>query len=78
MLIVLAYVHVFFTHTCTLFIHIVSTNFRQELMEPSAREVIFWTLVEREEQEASEERRRELSETRNSVRAKQTADPQPL
>ena len=30
----------------------VSTNFRLELIEPSAREVfIFWTLVKREERE---------------------------
>ena len=36
-----------------------STNCRLVLIEPSAREVfIFWTLVEREEQGVSEERRR--------------------
>ena len=38
----------------------VSNNFRLKLIEPSAREVfIFWTLVEREERGASEERRGE-------------------
>ena len=37
-----------------------SINFRLELIEPSAREVfIFWTLVKREEQGMSEERKRE-------------------
>ena len=38
----------------------VATTFRLELLEPSARELfIFWTLVEREERWASEERRNE-------------------
>ena len=37
-----------------------SNNFRLEHIEQSAREVfIFWTLVEREERETSEESRRE-------------------
>ena len=35
---------------CPVYMNSVSTNFRMELIEPSAREVlIFWTLVEREE-----------------------------
>ena len=38
----------------------VTTNFRPELKEPAAREIfIFWTLFEREERSATEERRRE-------------------
>ena len=59
-----------------------STYFRLELIEPSAREVfIFWTLVEREKREASEEggEQNKPNEIRNSVTAqKKTVDPQHL
>ena len=45
-----------------------STNFRLEIIEPSAREeFIFWTLVEKEERWASEKRR-------NSARAQKNVD----
>ena len=44
------------------FTYSVSINFRLELIMPTAREVfIFWTLVEREERRASEERRRNMA-----------------
>ena len=57
------------TTACTLmkvgklfFTYSVSINFRLELIMPTAREVfIFWTLVEREERRASEERRRNMA-----------------
>ena len=39
-----------------MYIKRVSTNFCPELIEPPVREVFLWTLVEREERGASEER----------------------
>ena len=76
------YVHNFFLQdinrsniSCRVWSYSVSTKFRHELIEPSAREVfIFWTLVEREGRvgDWGEEKKTFLkpSETRNSVRAK--------
>ena len=63
-----------------------STSFRLELIEPSAREVyIFWTLFEREERgwgrvRRCKEKLVKPSETRSSQRSelKKTVDPHPL
>ena len=52
-----------------------SDNFCLELIEPSARDIYFWTLVEREE------RGMIIAQTYNLEKAselKQTVDPQPL
>ena len=55
----------------------VSTNFRRELIEPSAAEVfIFWDMVEREERGASEWKGTlfKPSETKYSVKGKKNVD----
>ena len=57
-----------------------STNFCLRLTEPSAREVlIFWFLIEREEQRASKRKKRRTwlkpTEDRNSITAEKTVGP---
>ena len=59
-----------------------STNFRHELLVPSAREVFtFRTLVEREERGASEERKREhgsiLARLETASELQKNVDPKP-